>query len=426
MANASPAWIRIARSHGSALIQPLVEAVVTMLAVLATLFCTLKIAPGGGPAVLAVVLSLSLSRSHMDRDLRGRLEAAVVLPLVGFVVMGVGLLLRHTPWVGALAFVAGMFLSIWLRRFGSMARRAGRLIALPFVTLLTLPHIRASSNGVLPSVLVPIVVALLSLMWVTVFHLLARRLRLLPPVRALEHPPVAPAQEGGMRPVASTRMAIQMAVALALSFVVGYLCLQGALGVDRVDGLHRQQRQSRTIGCGVQERTAHRGRRSGHGVGDVVDDTHRRESSDHGRADSCRAVLRRLAAPAGLCMVGVVRHAGAGAAAGLRAAAAEHAVVAAARRNRDWCGDWPGLGVVGAAGALQRCAAPTLGRCAGGHGRSDRPGHHRAPARARRQDAGRTGRHGRALPRRAANHPTLPRRCNRPTGWTRCWPAARR
>jgi len=223
MTDALPAWIRMARSRGSVLLQPLVEAVVTMLAVLATLLCTLGIAPGGGAAVLAVVLSLSLSRSHMDHDLRGRLEAIVVLPLVGFVAMGVGLLLRHMPWMGALAFVAGMFLAIWLRRFGSMARRAGRVIALPFVTLLTLPHIRAPSNGALPPVLVPIVVALLSLLWVTAFHLLARRLRLLPPVRALEHTPAAPAQEGGMRPIASTRMAIQMAVALALSFVVGYL-----------------------------------------------------------------------------------------------------------------------------------------------------------------------------------------------------------
>lgn len=226
MAATLPAWIRIARSHGSALLQPLVEAIVTMLAILATLLSTLAMAPGAGAAVLAVVLSLSLSRSHMDRDLRGRLEAVVVLPLVGFVAMGVGLLLRQMPWVGALAFVAGMFLSIWLRRFGSMARRAGRLIALPFVTLLTVPHIHAASNGLLPAVLVPVAIALLALLWVSVFHVLARRLRLLAPLQATVHAPVRPAPEGGMRPVASTRMAIQMAVALALSFVVGYLCFR--------------------------------------------------------------------------------------------------------------------------------------------------------------------------------------------------------
>ena len=224
MSNNFPTWIRLARSHASVLTQPFVEAVVTMLAVLSTLACTLAIAPGSGPAVLAVVLSLSLSRSHLDRDLRGRLEAAVVLPLVGLVAIGVGMLLRQLPWVGALTFVAGMFLSIWLRNFGSMARRAGHLIALPFVTLLTVPHVHAAGNGVLPALLVPIIVALLSLLWVTVFHLSARRLGLLPPIPASVAAAATPAQESKLRPSASTRMAIQMAAALAISFVVGYLC----------------------------------------------------------------------------------------------------------------------------------------------------------------------------------------------------------
>jgi hypothetical protein len=224
MTDALPTWIRIARSRASVLTQPLMEAIAAMLAVLATLACTLAIAPGSGPAVLAVVLSLSLSRSHLDRDLRGRLEAAVVLPLVGLVAIGVGMLLRQMPWVGALTFIAGMFLSIWLRNFGSMARRAGRLIALPFVTLLTVPHVHAAGNSVLPALLVPIVVALLALFWVTLFHALARRLGLLPPITASAHADTTPTQESKLRPAASTRMAIQMAVALALSFVVGYLC----------------------------------------------------------------------------------------------------------------------------------------------------------------------------------------------------------
>jgi len=224
MSNGFPTWIRLARSHASVLTQPLLEAVVTMLAVLATLACTLAMAPGSGPAVLAVVLSLSLSRSHLDRDLRGRLEAAVALPLVGIVAIGVGMLLRQLPWVGALTFVAGIFLSIWLRNFGAMARRVGHLIALPFVTLLTIPHVHAAGNGVLPALLVPIVVALLSLLWVTVFHMSARRLGLLPPIPAPVPAAATPAQESKLRPSASTRMAVQMAVALAISFVVGYLC----------------------------------------------------------------------------------------------------------------------------------------------------------------------------------------------------------
>jgi hypothetical protein len=216
----------MARMKPAVLLQSLVEAVATMAAALTTLACTWAMAPGPGPAVLAVVLSLSLSRSQLDRDLRGRLEAAVMLPLVAVAALGVGLLLRHAPWLGAAVFVGGMFLSIWLRRFGPMARRAGALIALPFVTLLTVPHVHATATGRIPALLVPVLVALLALWWVSVAHALTRGLRLQPPVAppATEPAAVASTRDGGLQPVASTRMAIQMAVALTASFVVGYLC----------------------------------------------------------------------------------------------------------------------------------------------------------------------------------------------------------
>lgn len=199
------------------------EAVVTMLAMLATLGCAMAIDAGPGPAVLAVVLCLSFARSHLDRNLRGRLEAAVALPIVGLLATAVGMLLLHAPWLGALVFVAGMFVSIWLRRFGPLTRRAGSLIALPFVVILTTPHVPSQRLGPLTMALVPIVVALLALGWVAAFHALARRLHVLPPAQAATAAiAAAPTHESSLRPIASTRMAIQMAVALALSFVVGY------------------------------------------------------------------------------------------------------------------------------------------------------------------------------------------------------------
>lgn len=207
----------------AAVLPALREAVVTMLAAIATLSCTLAIAPGPGPAVLAVVLCLSLSRSQLDRDLRGRIEAAVALPIVGLAAVGVGTLLHRAPWLGALVFVAGMFVSVWLRRFGPMARRAGSLIALPFVVLLTTPHIRAAPGAAIPAPLIPILIALLALLWVGALHALARRVRFLPAARTAQHLAPVPPRESSMRPIASTRMAIQMAVALALSFVVGYV-----------------------------------------------------------------------------------------------------------------------------------------------------------------------------------------------------------
>lgn len=210
--------------RGGRVARSLVAAVVTMLAALATLACALAIAREPGPAVLAVVLCLSFSRSHLDHDLRGRLEAAIALPLVGLVAVGVGSLLHHMPWVGAAVFVAGMFVSIWLRRFGPMAKRAGSLIALPFIVILTTPYIPARHTGHLMAILTPIIVALLALTWVAAFQAAARRLGMLPPLRkAAETAAVASPPEGSLRPSASTRMAIQMAVALAASFLVGYI-----------------------------------------------------------------------------------------------------------------------------------------------------------------------------------------------------------
>jgi hypothetical protein len=76
------------------------EAVVAMLATIATLLCVLALGPEPAPAILAVVLSLSLARSHLDRSTRERLEAAVALPIVGLLTVGVGV--RPADWIDAL------------------------------------------------------------------------------------------------------------------------------------------------------------------------------------------------------------------------------------------------------------------------------------------------------------------------------------
>jgi hypothetical protein len=216
------------------------EAIVAMGAALATLACTLALAPAPGPAILAVVLSLSLSRSRLADDRRHRLESVVVLPLVGLAAVGVGLLLRDAPWLGATLFVAGMAVPIWMRRFGPDARRLGSLLALPFVALLVAPHGAAVRAGPIPALLFPIVIALLASLWAAVAHALAVRAGWLsapppPAARATavtEATPVAEkridsARPAGLKPDAGTRMAVQMAVALALSFVVGHVFFSG-------------------------------------------------------------------------------------------------------------------------------------------------------------------------------------------------------
>lgn len=205
------------------IVRSLREAIVTMLAALATMFCALAIDPEPGPAILAIVLCLSLSRSQLDRNFRGRLEAAITLPAVSLAALGVAMLLLHAPWIGAAVFVAGISASIWLRRFGPLVRRAGSLIALPFVVILTTPYVPTTHVSQGLALLLPIIVALLALFWVTAFHLIARRLRWLTPAPVSNQVFTSPPRTSSLRPIASTRMAIQMAIALSLAFVVGYI-----------------------------------------------------------------------------------------------------------------------------------------------------------------------------------------------------------
>ena len=199
------------------------EAALTLLAMLATLACAQWLEPGAGSAVLAVVLSLSLARSHLAGERRGRWEALLALPLVSLASVGVGALLRHVPWAGATVFVALMASSIWMRRFGPLARRAGSLIALPLVTLLVAPPLAAHDGGTLARVLVPVAIAIAALAWVTLAEALGRRIGWLAPPdpHAIDDDAPTARAAGALRPSPHMRMALQMAAALAASFAVG-------------------------------------------------------------------------------------------------------------------------------------------------------------------------------------------------------------
>jgi len=204
----------------------LAQAVVTMLAILATISVCLLIAPEPGPAVLGAMLCLTLSRSQLERDGRGRLEAGIALPFIGLLSAGVGLLLLDLPIVGAIVYVLGMFLSIFLRRFGQVPRRIGALLAIPFIALLVAPNpVPSTLHGVL-AVLVPALVALVAFAFVTLFQVAAIDIRMLPrPV---------PDGPGAARPDASTpkprvildattKLALQMALSLVAAFAIGFV-----------------------------------------------------------------------------------------------------------------------------------------------------------------------------------------------------------
>ncbi|MFL6696182.1 MAG: FUSC family protein, partial [Vitreoscilla sp.] len=207
------------------LLRSLREAALTLLAMLGTLACAQWIEAGAASAVLGAVLSLSLARSHLAGERRGAHEALLALPLVALASVGVGILLQLAPWVGAAVFTAGIASSIWLRRFGPRASRIGSLIALPLVTVLVVPHLPRRESGMLPPLLVPVAVALAALACVTLAQALGRGLHWLAPPSLVDEPagPEHAQAPGAMRPSPHLRMALQMTVALAASFAVGYL-----------------------------------------------------------------------------------------------------------------------------------------------------------------------------------------------------------
>lgn len=209
----------------------LATAVTTMLAIILTIASIVPLAPAVGPVVMGAMLALTLSRSQLERDARGRLEAAVALPVIGLVAAGVGALLLDLRIVGAVVFVLGMTASIWLSRFGPVARRIGGLLALPFIALLVAPApIPRHPTGPLAGAawLIPIVVALIAFAWVTLVQLGSRAIGLLPRrARAWERPAATPPPDGGtpprwrLRP--TDKLALQMGLALALAFSIGFV-----------------------------------------------------------------------------------------------------------------------------------------------------------------------------------------------------------
>ena len=208
----------------ASLLRALREATLTVLSIAVAAAAAAWLDPGPASAVLAAVLALSLSRSHLAADRRGWLEALATLPLLGLATLAIGELLHRLTWLGAAVFVAVVSTSAWIRRFGPLAQRFGRLLALPMATILVVPPLPHSARwpGWL-AWLLPMAVALLALGAVLLAQVAGRLLRWLPP-RAAREPAEAPAASTStMKPSAPVRLALQMAAALSCAFVVGFL-----------------------------------------------------------------------------------------------------------------------------------------------------------------------------------------------------------
>jgi len=204
------------------LLRALREAVVTVLAMAGAAAAAQWVQPGPAAAVLGAVLALSLVRSHLAAERRGWLEALVALPVVSLAAMGVGVLLHESPWLGAAVFTAVVASSSWIRRFGPLAQRLGRLVTLPFVTLLIVPPL-PRQPGAPAALAAPVAIALMALACVLVAQRVGRLLGWLPakpPAAAVRPPTPAPS---ALRPSAPVRLALQAGAALAVAFAVGLL-----------------------------------------------------------------------------------------------------------------------------------------------------------------------------------------------------------
>lgn len=187
----------------------------TVTATILTVLIVVLFTPEPSPLVFGAVLAITLSRSRLLASWRGRIEAAIALPVLAIATAGVGLLGRHVPVLGALAFTVAMFLSIWLRRFGPVWHRIGGLVALPFISLLVVPTSIGGSSPVLSAILISLV---------AVVAVVGTRLLggMVWPRPSLDAPREAAESVSTLKPQASTRMALQLAVAVAVAFLLGY------------------------------------------------------------------------------------------------------------------------------------------------------------------------------------------------------------
>jgi hypothetical protein len=181
--------------------------------------------PKADVVILGAAIALMLTRSRLVESWRGRIEALIALPVLALVVTGVGLAAHVNPWLGAALFTLAMFASMWVRRFGEQGRRIGALVAVPFITLLVTP-VRVSAAGGVAEVAVAVpLVAIFALVVVVAVRIGAQAMHLMPRVEPAEPADQEPRAPSRLRPIPSTRIAIQLAVAIGLAWVLGLLAV---------------------------------------------------------------------------------------------------------------------------------------------------------------------------------------------------------
>lgn len=180
-----------------------------------------------GSVLLAVVLSLSLGRQQATPAGGHRHSLPLALLLLPVLAVAAGEVSKRMfthPNVGDALFVVGMSGSIWLRRFGGVGRRAGTLLTTTLTVTLVAPGPVVPIGPHAPTRWWGAVVALIALIWVRLTRFVAERLNLLstePAEVEVRRPVTATGTPHRHRIPASTKMALQMATALAGAFAAG-------------------------------------------------------------------------------------------------------------------------------------------------------------------------------------------------------------
>ncbi|MEU1476445.1 FUSC family protein [Streptomyces sp. NPDC005760] len=171
--------------------------------------------------VLAVALTLTLARTQRTADTRRRLIALALLPATAAVSIPLGRLIAAHYVVGAAVFTAAISAPVWIRRYGTTATKAGTLMTLPLVALLVVPGpaLPPEAQGALVSWAWAALTGVLAVCCVWLVQGLGDRYG---PWRPDPEPPNrAQRRPSRLRPRPSTRMALQLAAAIAAAFVAG-------------------------------------------------------------------------------------------------------------------------------------------------------------------------------------------------------------
>lgn len=198
---------------------------VTMTAVLLSFGTAVALAHAGGLpspalAVPGVVFAFTLGRRPGGEPLPEKLAAAALFSVLAGASAWLGPQLSRHPVVSGAVFVAFMGGSVWARRFGSAATRLGAMA--PAVALACLLAAPAAADGSWwPGSGWTALVGLSAFGWVRAVRWLGQRLTGLP------GPRIRPAPAGRANPragvPASTRMAVQTTLALAIALTAGHL-----------------------------------------------------------------------------------------------------------------------------------------------------------------------------------------------------------